>query len=183
MNLEAELILMEQVRETLMGRMHLNHDQVDYEINEEAPAMTGQFYCSIMPADGRIGNLMNNLATQHYVYGIRVIAHQRISDIGRDRRKRIAYERYRSINAKLTEISNLIAGNHGLMVCANQQLESEQVCGKFLKPLMPRSIDPRPKVITSDYYGGKRQSGGDPTVAIARGINFGGAEFIGNITE
>lgn len=180
MNLEVELILMEAVRTRLMERLEFNADQVDFEIDEEAPAMTGDFYCSIRPIDGRIGRFQNNMETQHFQYGIRVVCHERISDVGRDRRKRIAYERHRSISSKLTTIYKALTGDYDLMSSVNAELERDDICGKFIKPLLPKSIDTAPKMRASDLYGGKKLNQGDPIVSITRGINFGGAEFMGN---
>ena len=93
-------------------------------------------------------------------------------------------DRLRSTNTLLSEVSRVLRHDYDTIEIANADLVSQGVDGKFVQPLVPTSVDGKPRMATADLYdSGRANSGGNTQVVMVRGINFSGAEFIGKMVE
>lgn len=182
MILEAETALLIAVRRILMEQLSIVADSIDIEIDDLAPAMTGNTYYCLSPAGGTVGKYTATAdQTTHNIFGVRVAVIMKITEIPRDRRRNSAFlDRLSSINGLLSAVSRVLRFNYVVLDYANAELELTAINGQFKKPLVPQSIDQKPKMVASDIYNAKStNTGGDTMVAMVRGINFGGAEFFG----
>ena len=182
MILEAETSLLIAVRARLLATLEMSDDQVDIEIDDVAPAMIGQVFYCISPSGAGAGRYSQQAdMTTHNVFGVRVAVMERITDVPRDRRRDTAFlDRLRSINGRLSQVSRLLRFDYQTLVTANAELALLGIPGKFHRPLVPMSVDGKPRMLTSDVVGAKAtNTGGDLMVVMVRGIDFGGAEFIG----
>ncbi len=184
MILDAEIAILAAVRTRLMETIGIVADEIDIELDDVAPGMAGQTYYAIS-ANGCEPGKHSTLGDQttHNLFGVRVAVIERITDVARDRRRTTAFiDRLRSINGKLSQVSRFLRYSYETINLANIDLASGNIDGKFIKPLVPKSCDQKPRLVQSEMYGAKSTStGGDLVVAMVRGINFGGAEFIGRV--
>lgn len=187
MILDVETVLLDTVRELLESELGLDpaKNQIDIELDDIAPAMTGDIYYAISPAGGQMGK-HNKKADRsfNYVYGFRIAVIQRIGNVPRDRRRSVFKGELQSINRRISKLESLIRFNYEITSKVCEVMESKyRIHGMFTRPLVVTSIDQKPKTTTSDLYGSKKHNNnGDPVAAMVRGINFGGADFIGRKT-
>ena len=180
-----ESALMQSVRKRLITKLELTADQIDIELDDEAPAMAGDVYYSITPYGFRVGPLTRSSpGTLHYFFGVRVAVLQRITDVARDRRRNIYAGRLNSLNQRLDKVANVVACNDGIICATKDELKDFGGCcsGEFIRPLVVVSADAKPKLQTGKVtYDSKNLSNpGHSFAAMVRGVNFGEAEFIGS---
>lgn len=183
---EPETALLHATREILMERLPLNADQIDIELDDEAPAMAGDVYYCLSPFGFRVGEKnKNGYGIVHGVYGVRVAVLQRISKVPRDRRREIFAGRLNSLNSKLSAVMTKVQWSETLICKANSYLTKHcpGIGGEFKRPLVAVSADSKPKLQTGKqtYDSKNLNNPGHNFAAMVRGINFGEAEFYGCI--
>lgn len=186
---EAETSLLVAVRERLLETLGLDQDAVEIELDDQAPAMSGETFYALSPfgvSPGPHSNKGDQIVSN--TFGVRVAVLLRVGNVPRDRQRNVAFlDRYRSLNSRLSEVSRVIRYNYDLLGIANQDLNVQGLITStnegFCKPLVPQSADAKPQMVTGAIVGAKQlNSGGNPLVVMKRGINFGGAEFYARIT-
>lgn len=186
MILLAETSLLVAVRERLLDALGIPQDAIQIELDDEAPSMAGQVHYAVSPAQASPGRFSAKFgAPANDVYGVRVAILQRMGNVAPDRKRTSAFlDRLRSTNTLLSEVSRVLRHDYDTIEIANADLVSQGVDGKFVQPLVPTSVDGKPRMATADLYdSGRANSGGNTQVVMVRGINFSGAEFIGKMVE
>lgn len=184
MNLEAEVSLLIAVRQRLITQLNIDEESIDIEIDDLAPAMTGKTYYALSPfAGGPARHNDKGDQTFHNTFGVRVVVIQRIGNEPRSQYRNSAFlDRLRSVNSKLEDVSRAIHKQYAVVELANADVTVNiALNGKFITPLVSKSIDQKPKAVAGDLFDAKsnRSTSSTPVAAMVRGINFGGAEFIG----
>jgi hypothetical protein len=183
MRLDAETALLEAVRQRLMEAMGLESSAVEVELDDQAPAMTGDKYF-VVSSNGASPGQFSKRGEKivHDVFGVRVAAIKRIGNVPRDRRRDSVFSyNLDSVNTLLTQVSEALRLDYAVLNIANATLSLRGMTGKFMVPMNVQSVDPKPRTETGDIYDAKRQAQkGTPVAAIVRGINFAGAEYVGD---
>ncbi len=186
MILLAETSLLIAVRERLIDSLGIPQDAIQIELDDEAPAMAAQIHYSISPSQASPGRYSSPFgAPANDIFGVRVAVLQRMGNVAPDRKRGSAFlDRLRSTNTLLSSVSRVLRHDYDTISTANADLVSQGVDGKFVKPLVPSSVDGKPRMATADLYdAGRSNTGGNTQVVMIRGINFSGAEFIGKMVE
>ena len=184
MILQAETSLLIAVKRRLTDAMNISEDHIDIELDDTAPAMTSQVFFAISPAQASQGRYSGTYgAPAHDMFGARVAILMRMGNVPKDRQRTSAFlDRLSSINSLLSEVSQTLRQDYTTIEIANAELLQMGIDGTFTKPLVPLSIDQKPRMATGDIYdAGRQNSGGHTQVVMVRGINFGNAEFIGKM--
>ncbi len=181
-----ETALLNATRDHLMEQLKLAADQIDIELDDEAPAMAGKLYFTVCPHGFRLGK-KNSTATGivHASYGIRVAVLQRITHQPRDRRREIFAGRLNSLNQQLSRVFEAMHWSSSLICKANKRLRKDcpGLTGDFTRQMVAVSADSKPKLQTGKktYDSKSLNNPGHDFAAMVRGINFGEAEFFGSI--
>ncbi len=184
MILQAETSLLIAVRQHLKDQLGIGDDAIDVELDDTAPAMSGQVFYAISPSNASQGRYSGTFgAPAHDMLGARVAVIMRMGNVPKDRTRQSAFlDRLHGINSLVSNVSRAVRQNYDLINIANAELEQMGVDGSFTKPLVPVSVDPKPRMATGDIYdAGRNNSGGNAQVVMIRGVNFANAEFIGKM--
>lgn len=178
---EAETALLVAVRLRLIDQLHLDESIIDIELDDIAPAIAGDLYFAVSPAQAQAGRHSQNADQAHHnLFGVRVAVLKRIGNVPRDRRRHVFLDRLRGINAELSRVNRAIRFDYHTLNLANLDLARNNISGSFIRPLVPTSVDGKPRLVTGDIYDSRPTgSHGDLIVAMVRGITFSGAEFVG----
>lgn len=182
MILDAETALLEATHQRILeGLSEVKSDMIDIEIDDLAPSMAGNVYYAISPNAGSPGRYDGtSWETFHYEFGVRVVVLEKMGTYPRDRQRSAFISRLRSINQRLKGVSRMLRFDYAVISMANANLNTEGIAGKFHKPLVPQSVDTKPRLLTSPIVGARTAgTGGNTDIIMSRGINFGRAEFIG----
>lgn len=184
MILQAETSLLIAVRQHLKDQLGIGDDAIDIELDDTAPAMSGQVFYAVSPSNASQGRYSGTYgAPAHDMLGARVAVIMRMGNVPKDRTRQSAFlNRLHGLNTLVSDVSKAIRQNYNLINIANSELEQMGVDGSFTKPLVPVSVDQKPRMATGDIYdAGRNNSGGNAQVVMIRGVNFANAEFIGKM--
>lgn len=176
----AELALVEAVRDTLIEAINLPPDSIDIQMDDIAPATAGQTYIAIQPSIIGPGSTTDK-ADQviHFEIGCRVAVILRIGQIPRDRRRSIYLSRAQALSYPIRKAVESLHFQYAVINRANTIAAGDGDGGQFIKPLRFSGVDGKPRFSTADIFAGQAaESGADPIVAMIRGVNFRGAEYM-----
>ena len=184
MFLDAESAILAAVRDTLIDELEIRSADIGIEIDDLAPAIAGERYYALS-AQGSAPARHEEQADKvfHYRFGVRVALIERITETPRDRRGEVYANRVNSLNSRLSLVSKTLRFSYDLLTRANQLITTSGLSGKFIKPLVPTSVDTKPVIVGGDIFAAKSKGRGDAMMAMKRGINFTNAEFIGRYDE
>lgn len=186
MILEAETSLLIAVRDKLIESLGIAQDAIQIELDDEGPSMSGQTFYAVSPNQASPGRYSGTFgAPANDLFGVRVAVMQRMGNVPKDRKRQSAFlDRLRSTNTLLSEVSRVLRQDYDTINAANDDLTAQGIDGKFVRPLVPTSVDNKPRMATADIFdAGRTNTGGNTQVVMIRGINFSGAEFIGKMVE
>lgn len=175
--IDAETCLLIAVRDRLRTRLELRDTECDVELDDQVPAVSGDLYITVTPAGGRAGpRHATSGGAIDVMFGCRVTVFQKMADVPRDRRRSVFLERARGVNKRLDAVMSAIDFSYDVTTAATALL----VAGQFVEPFKFTGLDDRPQPVVRDAYdaAGAITKGGDPVLAIKRGINFFGARFM-----
>ena len=173
---EAETALLDAVHNRLMNALKLDPNEIDIEVDDAAPAIVGQRYFMITPAQAAAGrHAQQGDKTHHNLFGCRVAVVHRTGVVPRDKMRTAM----RRLNAELSIVSRILRFDYETINAAHADLTAQNIAGSFIRPLVPTSADAKPRLVAGDLFGAKPGNTGGAWAGILRGVTFTGAEFIG----
>ena len=178
MSLQAESELLRSVRDIVTDTLAVDEDRVTIELDEEVPAIASDLHVIVSPGGVTPGPRHNHSGgTIDLHVAVRVTVFRRITSVPRDRRRNAFLDRLKGINADLDTIMDVLDFKYTAENNANTEMELESGCG-FVEPLRVISFDPRPIPVFKENYAAASGTGGDPILALKRGITFGLARYL-----
>ncbi len=173
--IDAEIHLLETVRDHL--RDHLNID-VEVEPDENVPAIAGQEYMAVIPAGVNPGPRHNTSGgVWDLLIPFRVLLFQRITHQPRDRRRNVVMDRLKGLNARLGEATRCIDFSNAILAQATASIQHDKTVGQFVE--CPRfSAFDVPRTVSFEVYDARRDTLGDPIIAMRRGVRFDRTRFM-----
>lgn len=178
MSLLAESELLTAVRNLVTDTLALEEDRVTIELDEEVPAIAADLHVIVSPGGITTGPRHNSShGTTDLLIAVRVTVFRRITSVPRDRRRNAFLDRLAGINTDLDSIMDVLDYQYTAENTANTAMDLDSGCG-FVEPMRTLSFDPRPIPVFKDNYAAGSGTGGDPILALKRGITFGQARFL-----
>lgn len=171
---EKNLLL--AVRNRLRSVNSWTHAQCEIELDEAAPATTGDLYAIVMPGGWRPGPRHNTSGgVNDLVYSVDVAVAKRIANVPRDRMRDVFLNNLGNLSEELDLVYQAIDWKYEVNDAANALIlaETESTEG-FIEPLRFASIERRPRIVGGEIFAAK----GGASAGMVRVISFTGARRI-----
>lgn len=185
--LSAEIAILQGVRDILRAKLGLDELQCNCEPDEQVPAIAGDYYYAVIPGGVVPGPTHNTSGgVIDMIHSVQVLAvHRKLEP--RDR-SRVFLDSLTSINKMIGNIQKAIDWQWDALSYINHMLYlQDPYAAPFIQGGIPRvtRIDPKPRPVNSQLYGGQAigGKGSTPYIGMSRSIYFGGMRRISTIAQ
>jgi len=178
--LVAETALLVATRDRLRSQLAILPEHCDVELDDQVPAIAAQTYYAVIGAGVTPGprHLTSGGVTDVFL-SIRVVVYQRIAEVARDRRRNVFIDLLTGLNAKLDAVVQQIDFSYELTAAAAALLTGTTAeGGEFPEPFRRFVPDSTPRMVARDPYDAAMMKGGDPIIAMTRGVTFSNCRFM-----
>jgi len=169
MSFEAENVLLVAVRDAIRAATSLADDAVRVEIDEDAPATSGDTVVMVHPGGITPGPSHDtNSGAADLIYAVDVTIGKRSPRVARDRSRNLRAE----LNELMQTIFNAIDFEYDVMTEANSSLLSSYSDPYgFVEPLRFVSVTAKPRMAPAEMFAASTEN----RAALTRTIRFSGA--------
>lgn len=182
----GESYVLEGVRDIIRIKCGLTASQCDCEPDEQIPAIADALYVAIIPGGISPGPNQNTSGGVHDVFhSVQIMAIHRKME-ARDKQRSHFLNGLIGINNVLENVVRAIDWQADVLSKINSLMYIDYPTAQpFITPLRITRIDPKPRPIASDIYGGTRPGGQGttPYIGVARSIYFGGMRRIQTVSQ
>ena len=178
--LVAETALLVATRDRLRSVLALLPEHCDVELDDQVPAIAAKTYYAVIGAGLTPGpRHMTSGGVVDVYLSMRVVVYERITEVARDRRRNVFIDLLTGLNTKLDAIIDAIDFSYELTNNAALLLtETTAAGGEFPEPFRSFVPDSSPRMVYRDPYDAAQMKGGDPVIAMARGVTFSKCRFM-----
>lgn len=183
---DAEVCVLEGVRDVLRRKLVLTDNQCDCEFDEQVPSIASNTYFAVIGAGCEPGPTHNpSGGVRDFLHSVQVLVIQR-NVVARDQRRSMFLDRLSGINSELGRVIQAIDWQHDLLSYINALLYRDNPTAQpFVEMLRFIRMDPKPRMVNSELYAGMTAGGKGttPFIAMVRSVYFGRLRRIQTMTQ
>lgn len=173
---DAEVCVLEGVRDILRRKLSLSDHQCDCEFDEQVPSISADIYFAVIGAGCEPGPVHNpSNGVQDSLHSVQVLVMQRRL-VARDQRRSLFLSRLHGLNAEIGRVIQAIDKQHDVLSYINALLYRDNPTAQpFIELLRFMRVDAKPRMVNSESYAGMTTGGKGttPFIAMTRSVYFG----------
>lgn len=183
---DAEVCVLEGVRDVLRKKLSLADHQCDCEFDEQVPSIAADVYFAVIGAGVEPGPTHNpSGGVRDFLHSVQVLVIQR-KFVARDQRRSIFLQKLTGLNAELGRVIAAIDWQMDLLSYINALLYRDNPTAEpFIEMLRFTRMDPKPRMVNSELFAAANQGGKGttPYVAMTRSVYFGRLRRIDYVSQ